>query len=238
MAMLWIQALAMKEQKQARNDNLLKALEAEYSKRIAEMKQKGDWIKIHELLEGMVGIFDGLNNITAGKKELTELENNAAYKQALEKQAQLKQEEQMQQQEFGRTFTSKDEKYWAAKLVALKSGGPLMEAQMKARLVAYLGFVAYMNANNALKGADHTNAAWCIRIFRSTDPKNPDGAYLEAIYHLSTGDKDAAMRSLDEALKLGYNDVGQLKTDPAWNAIRNDAPFAKIIDGAAANNKL
>lgn len=238
MAMLWIQVVAMKEQMQPRNDTLIMAFKAEYNKRAAVVKQNGDWIKLHELLQGMVEALDGLSNITSNKKELTDLENNVAYKQARQKQAQLQQEEQTQQHDFGSTFASKNEKYWAAEVATLKAGAPLQEGQMNARLLAYLGFVAYMNANNAIKAADRDNAAWCIRIFRLTDSKNPDGAYLEAVNDLLKGDKDAAIKLLNEALKLGYNDVGQLKTDPALDSIRNDALFAKIIEGAAANNKL
>lgn len=238
MAMLWIQAVAMKEQKQPRNDSLLMALEGEYKKRIAVVKQLGDWIKQHELLEGMVETLDGLNNVSVGKKELADIENNAAYKQALEKQALLIQEERAQQQETGSTFASKDEKYWASKIALLKAAKPLQESQMNGRLLAYLGFVAYMNATNALKAGDLNNSLKDIHIFRLADPKNSDGAYLEAVYNLSKGDKDAAFKSLNEAVKLGYNDVGQLKTDPALNAIRADALFAKILANAKANNKL
>ncbi|MBS1587028.1 MAG: hypothetical protein JSS82_15960 [Bacteroidetes bacterium] len=237
MAMLWIQARAMKNQKQPRNDSLLMAIQSEYKRRIAAMKQAGDWIKLHELLSGIVEALDGLNNITAWKKELTDLQNNAAYKQAVQKQSQLQLEEQTQQREFGGTFASKDEMYWTAKIATLKAVRPLQESQMNGRLLAYLGFVAYMNANNALKAADLNNSSKAIHIFRLADPKNPDGAYLQAVYELSMGDKDDALKSLREAVRLGYNDVGQLKTDQALASIRTDASFAGIVAVAATNAK-
>jgi hypothetical protein len=46
------------------------------------------------------------------------------------------------------------------------------------------------------------------------------------------GDNDAAIERLTFLAKTpGGPDYGQLKFDPAWDGLRGDTRFAKIVDG-------
>ena len=88
---LWMQAHAMKENLQVKNDTLITALKNDYAKRIAAARTSGDLIKEYELSDGIVNVLDGLTDISSYKKQLADLVTGTAYKKAVVAQTQLKQ---------------------------------------------------------------------------------------------------------------------------------------------------
>lgn len=60
--------------------------------------------------------------------------------------------------------------------------------------------------------------------------KNDPVAYynLGCSYAL-LGEKDAAFKAIEQALKLGYRDLEHLKQDPDLKNLRDDPRFAKLI---------
>jgi len=53
-----------------------------------------------------------------------------------------------------------------------------------------------------------------------------------AMTYAWVGDVDSAMERLTFLAKTpGGPDYGQLKFDPAWDAVRHDPRFAKMLDG-------
>ena len=53
-----------------------------------------------------------------------------------------------------------------------------------------------------------------------------------AMIYAWVGDVDSAMERLTFLAKTpGGPDYGQLKFDPAWDAVRHDPRFAKMLDG-------
>ncbi len=241
-ALLWLQAMAVKEHLQAKNDTLLTALKEDYSRRIAAQKASGDWVKAQQLLDGMTKAFEGLTDISEYKKQLFDLLNSDEYKKAQAERQQLQKDEQKQQGEISATFPAHDEAWWAKKISDLNrnintSKSPA-QSQMNGRILAYLGFVAYMNASNAIKAGKLQDAANYVRVFKIADPKNPDGNYLLALVNAKKGDGAAAIAALSQAIAQGYNDVGQLLSETSFNGIKNNAAFGKLISLAAANNNL
>ena len=71
-------------------------------------------------------------------------------------------------------------------------------------------------------------AAAFIKVFKASDPKNPDGPMLAADYYALMGQPDKAIASLNDALKLGYDDFAHFSTDAMLNSIRNDAGYGKV----------
>ena len=239
-ALLWIQANAMKENLQPKNDTLITALLTDYDKRITAAKSSGDLIKTHELLEGMARVLDGLTDAAYYKKQSAELAASAGYKKAIALRAQLQEKEMNQQQELAKQFAAQDEKWWSNRIAELNrnihSAKTQQESQMNKRVLNYLGLVGYMNTSHALSTGDLANAATYLKVFKMADPENPDCSYLSAVYYMKKGNPQQAIASLKEAASLGYSEVAQLITDPVFSGLQGDEGFKSVVNKARENN--
>ena len=103
------------------------------------------------------------------------------------------------------------------------------------RLLNYLGLVGYMQCSHALNTGDLSHAADYLKIFKLTDPKNPDVSYLSAICHMKKGDAQLAIAELNDAANNGYSEVGTLVNEPALGGLRNNADFRKVLEKVRAN---
>jgi hypothetical protein len=241
MALLWIQVNAMKEHIQPQNDTLIAALKNDYNKRSSAAISSGEWIKAQELLVGMIRALDGVTDIPAIKKQLSELVSQAGYKNAATIQQQLQPVEASQQQELAKQFTTQDEKWWAGKIAELNkkahNAKNKQEAQMYQRLLNYLGLVCYMSITHALDAGELANAMSYLKIFKLADPKNPDHSYLAAVYYMKNGDQAHAISSLSDAASAGYSEVATLISNPVFTNIRDDARFKEAVSRVWDNNK-
>ncbi|HMG68511.1 MAG TPA: hypothetical protein VK588_12525, partial [Chitinophagaceae bacterium] len=188
---------------------------------------------------GIIRVADGLSDVAAYKKQLTDLAAGTEYRNAVAIQSELTKTEINQQQELSNQFTGFDEKWWTKKIAELnrniKSAKTKQESQMNQRLLNYLGLVGYMNSSRALSTGDLTNAGTYISIFKMADPKNPDCSYLSAVYYMKKGDQQHSVASLNEAASLGYSEVSQLIYSPAFAPLHDDAGFKKVVSRVMEN---
>jgi hypothetical protein len=237
--LLWMQANAMKEHLQPKNDTLVNALEKDFDIRITSARMAKEWIRAHELLAGIIRVLDGLADASPYKKQAAEVDAGAAYKSAIAMQSQLQPEELAQQQELQKEFAGMNEKWWGQKIAELnsniKNAKTLQESQMYKRLLNYLGLVGYMYSDHALKSSDLTNAESYLKIFKMADPKNPDCSYLAAVYYMEKGNQPQAITALNEAAALGYSEVSKLLTDPAFSNLHDDPGFRSVAQKVVDN---
>ena len=62
-------------------------------------------------------------------------------------------------------------------------------------------------------------------------PRDPEPSYYLAKLHASFGNKALALQWLDQALKQGYKEVASVKSDPAFNILREDRDFELLLLG-------
>jgi hypothetical protein len=239
-ALLWIQANAMKENLQPKNDALITALKNDYDKRIAAAKSSGDVIREHELLDGIVRTLDGLTDVSSYKKQAADLIAGADFKNVIALQAQLQKQELGQQQALEKQFIEQDENWWVKRITQLnqnvRRAPTKQESQMNQRLINFLGLIGYLEADHAISGNDLTNAATYLKIYKMADPKNPDCSYLTAVYDMKKVKPQDAISSLNEAASLGFSEVSKLITDPAFDSLHDDAGFKNVVAKVRANN--
>ena len=238
-ALLWMQVNAMKEKLQPANDTLVTALKNDYDKRISAAVSSGDFTRVHDLLDGMIKVLDGLSDVSAYKKQLADLVAGADFKNAVAMQAKMQQYELIRQQELAKQFTQQDEKWWTKKIAELNHGihsaKTQKESQMYRRLINFLGLVGYLNVNHALSIDDLANAATYLKIFKMADHQNSDCSYLTAVYYIKKGNRQQAISSLNEAASSGFSDVSQLVTDPAFTGLQGEAVFKSIVTKVTEN---
>ena len=228
-----MQVNGIKEKLQSQNDSIVAAFKNDFEKRIAASNTAHEWIKTDRLLAGLIRALGGLADVAGYKKQLAELEGKPDYKETIILQAEIQIEEANQQQELAKEFTMYDDKWWAKKIGELnqkiKAAKTQQESQMYKRLVNYLGLVGYMNSSHSLNTGDLTNALTYLEVFKMADPQNPDCSYLAAIYYIKSGNPQQAISSLKEAASLGYSEVTQITTDPAFSSLQNDEAFKNIV---------
>jgi len=106
---------------------------------------------------------------------------------------------------------------------------------MNRRLLNYLGLVSYMSSNHAIQENDMPNAELYLKVFKMADPQNPDQRYLTAQYYVKKGDNTQAVASLKEAAALGFSDVSQLLSDPAFAGLQGDVGYQEVVKKVKAN---
>jgi hypothetical protein len=238
-ALLWIQMNAIKEHLQPANDTLIKKFKNNFDKRIASANS--DLIKKQQLLDGIVKTLSGLADVSVYQKQLAELTSSTAYKQAIALQNQLQQQEPVLQQELSKQFATQNVQWWTNKIAELnkniKTARPQQVSLMYRRVLSYLGLICYLYTDHALTSGDLANAENYLEIFKMADPKNPDVPYLTAIYFAKKGNNKMAIASLKGAAQMGYNDIGKLRTEAAFNSLHEDTAFFDIEKMALEGNK-
>ncbi len=230
---LWMMVNSMKAHRMERNDAVITELTIELNKRINEAISGNDQITTARLLSGTKFILEGLTDVSGYNKQLTQLVNGPTYIYAQSSLQKLLQQEQTQQREMAAQFSTQTERSLTDKLTEISrianNSKTVQEANSNRRVLAFLGFISYMNISAALSAGDKTHAATYIKIFKIVDPKNPDCSYFTALLSIKNNDTKAAMAALKDAAALGYSDVDQLSAEPAFASLLNDADFLKIV---------
>jgi TolB-like protein/Tfp pilus assembly protein PilF len=112
----------------------------------------------------------------------------------------------------------------------------LSEYEGKAR--AYIAEIdaALGRKEDAIREGRHALELWPMTRDASVAPEI---ATLLAVTYIWTGQRDAALQQLADVAKLPHGPTaGNLKLNPVWDDLRNDARFNKIIAAAAEPVKL
>ncbi len=237
-AVLWMMVNSMKRRATPKNDTIIAALQKDFDSRIASATAKADWAGTVWLTDGAARALNGLTDITVYNQQIARRETHVAYKQAAADLQKILSAEQTQKQELAAQFATHDEQWWKQKITALNqqaSHSNLQQANATHRVLAYLGFVCYMNVANALANGDMAHASSYINIFKMADRKNPDFSYFAALFNMKNNNSKGAMAALTEAATLGYSDTEQLTTEPAFAALLNDATFRLLMEKVKNN---
>lgn len=239
-AVLWMMANSMKRNTIVRNDTVITALKNALDHRIATAVLDHDLTTAAMLLEGTISILDGLIDVSNYRTQLTRLTNGSDYKSASAAVQQIMQREQAQMQELAAQFTTQNEQWWIKKIIALNrqasSAPTIQEANATRRVLAFLGFVGYMNVSRALAADDMANAVNYLKIFKMADPQNPDCSYFAALYNARKADAKATIAALSEAANQGYSDIEQLSAEPSFAPLQNDPAFLQIKEKIRSNH--
>ena len=231
--LLWMTVNSMKAHRLNRNDAVIADLMMDLNKHISEAILKNDELTAVRLLSGTVTVLEGLTDVTGYKKQLAALTSGGTYAYSLKAMQQLLQKEQAQCQEMAGQFTTQNEQWWADKITAINQQAShtklVQEANSNRRVLAFLGFISYMNVSRAISTGDMVHAANYLNIFKMADPKNPDCSYFDALVSIKNKDSKAAMTMLNESAALGYSDVEQLINEPTFGSLHNGADFHKIL---------
>jgi dienelactone hydrolase len=97
------------------------------------------------------------------------------------------------------------------------------------RLLNQLFIRAAEDGDHYLKTRDGPRALLAFQILAEIKPGHPGVAYGLASARALNGERKKALKGLAEAVTLGFKDLEVLASDPAWEDLRADPEFVRIL---------
>ena len=217
-----------------RNDSILNAsyaVDEREAKKI--LKSKADPLTRAAVCNLMNLYYRELKPVDTYRVMLDQIHADPSYRQATSQEEEKAHAEQMLQDSYSRAFREKNMTWWNTEVTRLeglnKTSKDKEKVSLNKRLLAYLGLVAYMNSNTALNQNALPEAEHFLALYRLVDPSNSEWAFLTARLRMLQNDPQNAIANLDEAVKLGLNDVDRVRTQKEFQTLLNDAKFNEVI---------
>jgi len=229
-AFYWIQVGAIKNGLAEKDEQFIQSVENHFSTKTGQMIGEGSIFDAATQMDFTIRLLDGLTNVSTKEEILNRLVSDQAYnqqKQALEQVIKL---EYNEQNKLLGAFTTREIKWWEDAIREInrdKGNGDIN--RMNKRLVAWLGLVAYLSGERALHKQQADVAGQFITIYRLVEPENPEQAYQQAMLDMLNGQPDSAIKSLQEAVKLGFDDEERLWQEKAYLELQGNADFQRLF---------
>ena len=231
-AFLWLETNAMKKQLAPKNEALIAETVQYFDNLINRFENEERIFDASKAAGRAVHFLKGLANTLDFENRYKTLSSDERYKKQFEFKVRIMQEEMGEQNKLLGSFTTMDAAWWTATVKELNKPLADIERQnMNSRLVAWLGLVAYLASNNALKKGQTDVAGNFIEIYNTLEPQNPEHAYLGAVLQMQLKKPDAAIDYLKQALLLGFRDFPRLVQDTAFISLQNRGDYQNLLVG-------
>lgn len=175
----------------------------------------------------------GQTGFSLPEKNAAALINDPAYiKQQQYREQILKNEEAEQQLLMGSLF-SKDLSWWKARISSytteIKKGKDPEIVWRDQRLLGFLSLFCYSSANAAMNQDNREMAEKVIRIYKMSDPENPEPDYLQALLFMRNNDTTAAMSQLEAAIGKGFKDKSRIMQQREFEDQQSNKIFFDLL---------
>jgi hypothetical protein len=83
---------------------------------------------------------------------------------------------------------------------------------------------------------DYRRAETYLRRARLFSPRDKNLAYNLACAQARNGKKEAAVKMLAEAVKLGFTDFDHIRKDPDFESLRENSEFTEILESLSGKD--
>ncbi len=231
-AFFWLETNAMKKQTAPKNGELITEIMQYFDKLTADLERENRIYDASKAAERAVYFLKGLTNITNSESRYNTLSADSRCKAQFEKKVKIRLEEMGEQNKLLGSFTTMDVAWWTQTVNELNKPLDDLERQnMNRRLITWLGLVAYLSSNNALKKGQTDVAGTFLEIYGTLEPANPERAYLGAVLQMQLNKPDDAIGFLKKAVSLGFKDSQRMARDTAFIALQNRSDFKNLLKG-------
>jgi len=182
----------------------------------------------------LVRYLDGVIPVDSIKLKITELEKTPAIQNGLKAIEADNVKEQMLQGKYMNEMNAKDAQWWSAEVkrinTLIKQNTNKRESLIYKRIFSYLSIGAYTYSNNALKNNQLDQAQHFITIYALVDPENSESAYFQAVLFSRKSDNVSAVKSLENAVKLGFNDINRLQNDTDFYKLSSMKEYNQLLE--------
>jgi dienelactone hydrolase len=239
-AFVWIELNAMKDGLTSKNDSLIKHITVKSESELKNLEQKKRKYEEVLLCKQMSNFLDGLANVSEFQKKAELLSASEDLKKEMIQKDMLAKQELSQQENYRNYFVMKDLSWWMNEIKKLnqfsKNKSDEEKSVMYKRLLNYLSLLAYMNASSALQSNQLDITEKSLKIYEQVDPENSEHQYLFADFYARKKNNAKAISSLENAVKLGFDDVARMESDASLSVLKNDPEYRHLVEKLKGKN--
>lgn len=237
----WLEFSAYRNKLSPSNPKVIADFEQRGQAEIDLCKTKMDAYGEYRQVLKLIGFLNGVSDIGKYKNRLSELEKMPAVQTELRLIAAETAKEQALQQSYQKAMNEKDPAWWKTEVSRINAiiakNKDRREAFLYQRVLSYLSISGYSYSNSALRSGQLDQAQRFITIYMLVDPENTDPLYFQVQLFAMENDAPNALKSLDKAVDLGFNDTGKLQNDTTFSKLRSMPEYQKLIDKIGAKGK-
>lgn len=237
----WLEFTAYRNKLSTSNTKVIAEFEQKCQQEMDLCKTKMDTFGEYQQVLKLIGFLNGVSDLEKYQSRLAELEKLPAVQTEIKRVAAEAGKEQSLQQSYQKAMTEKNPAWWKAEVVRINSiiakNKDHREAILYKRVLSYLSISGYSYSNSALRTGQLDQAQRFITIYMLVDPENTDPHYFQAQLFAMKNDPSNALKSLDKAIDLGFNDTGKLQGDTVFSKLRSLPEYQKLIDKIGAKGK-
>jgi hypothetical protein len=236
--MQWLEVNAIRVHFTPKNDSLVKALEAGFVKEADKWAKQKNSVQEYFTYKKMLNYLKDLTDITKYTTTFKDLEKSDKVQQYLQGEEADQRQEAQTQGALINSLSDKDMDWWQQTVAQMRSfvktdsNAPV--ALQNQRLLNYLSLATYMGASQAFKAQNDEATAHFLELYKLVDPTNPEHSYLYASMYARQNNAAKALSNLEDAVKLGFNDLRRLQQDSTFSTIKDQAAFKELEKKIAA----
>jgi tetratricopeptide (TPR) repeat protein len=256
-ALAWMELLAMKSALRPRDETLIETLWNERLKRAQDAESAGQISEAYQIYQEMSATFKTLRDVAEIEKKPEELRNTREVRDALrDEQQQIKKQKELEGQIMGlivatqrtklpdagsdRNAQANDEALDAHTrlqgiLATLRRQAKAEEDSATRRVARrvvsgqYSGL--FERGSNSLQTQKrYDEAVFYFTLATEIDPERAGPFYYLAWAYNSKGDRKKSLKALQTAVDKGFSDAAGLESNKAFDSLRDDPQYQKIID--------
>jgi hypothetical protein len=233
-AFLWLELNNMRTDAAAKKDSLVAADISAGEKKLGILLKANKEYDAYELCRKIINYYEGLGDLSTFYAAYKRLQSSPAVdKQLKENEAGWTREEKLKE-EYINNLQTHDFAWMRNDINAInqqiKAGKDKKEVLIKKRLLSYLSLVCYMQTSGSLKQHNLQAAEYFDNLYLLVDPTNSEAHYFNAEINAQKGNKEVALKALDEAIKNGFSEKARMQSDSAFQELKKDAAFEKVIE--------
>jgi hypothetical protein len=232
-AFWWLELNEMRKNPTTKNDTLLTRKYMPLREQLDRVIQKGQEAEEFELCKKTICFYDQLVDLTPFYDAYKVLQKSVEIDKLLKLEEHSWTEEEALKQYYLKAFQTQDMVWWTKDIKALNqkiaTDKNKNKVLMYKRTLSFLSLAAFMQTNGALKQNAVPAADFFSKIYLLVDPQNKDAHYIVASIYAKQGNAKLAVKSLESAVKYGYTDSEQLKTDASFESIRTTNEFQNVL---------
>jgi hypothetical protein len=238
----WLQLKAMKKKMIETDNDYIAEVLGTWQGELVVARQEKDILQEEYVCLKALHFLEGFPQARTFEKELSAVRSRSDYAPAVKKSSEILRDEQDAQLQYSADLISKDLVYWKKEAEKMaqkeKSASTREEKNMVQRLSGYLSLSAYSAMNRSMQASAWDAANHYNKVYALVDPDNPEHAYVAAKLAMRNGEEKEAIRSLQQAIELGFKDAGRLENDTSFTSLLGKAEFIetmKKLKGGPAN---
>ena len=261
-ALAWMELMAMKSGRRQNEPKLIDGLWSQQLKQAQELEQAKKWFDAYQAYTNLSSSFKGLRDVAETDSKVDALRNSREVREAIrDEQQQIKKQREfedkliaslaaadranLQDQNSDRPATPADEtpdagfrlKTLVSELRRQSKAEEDSATRRVARRVLSGQFVGLSErASYSLQALKHYDDA--VRLYTlatELDPDRPGTYYNLAWAYSAKGDKKKALKALQAAVDKGFKDYAGISANSAFDSLRNDPTYVRLIEKMRAN---